>query len=83
VKGERCERCRFWERFPDSLQDTASQDGPEDAAGHCHRFPPVLDLVQVENSDDPITEPDSPYAWNWPVTTAASWCGEFQTRKES
>lgn len=40
---ERCDRCRYWERLEDDLEDI----------GACHRYPPVIQGERGFNAEFP------------------------------
>ena len=68
-RSERCDGCKFWERVSDDAEN-----------GECHRYPPVLLPMTLEQcghgeaGDDRFVEWD---ATRYPQTPEEEWCGEF------
>jgi hypothetical protein len=77
---QRCENCRFWERF------TYEFDGQ---TGDCVRYPPQIKLglwqdIDLDEGEDPPTQQGT--LWNasqYPVTEERDWCGEWQPAGEA
>jgi hypothetical protein len=74
----RCDECKFWEL-------TIETPYPEHDIldGECHRFPPQLNSIGVQESRargnvDPAEW--STEVWRLPLVNAENWCGEFQPK---
>lgn len=81
----RCDTCRLWriqyEYSPDD-GDLRDSTHPDDYIGRCHRYPPQLDTVyagKLQEKYDVGCEA-AVTTWYQPLTSAASWCGEFLGR---
>jgi hypothetical protein len=79
VAKPRCDQCRFWQRLPDGHQELAANADEE--GGQCHRFPPVLNTAHLHKVSRPEEEVFFFSAWDFPVTAAFDWCGEFKPRE--
>jgi hypothetical protein len=83
---QRCMTCKWWRRIKgDELHLI-------DANGHCHRYPPKLNELQVkaemeygERTDDVDAPGDyatSFNSWVFPVVESISFCGEWSHATE-
>lgn len=72
---EACCKCKFW----------ITREDENGLHGNCKRFPPVLDVLQVEFARDNGYS-DTDFAkdcilwWAQPKTSHEEWCGEFVLR---
>lgn len=87
----RCDGCRFWQK-----SDQQDSEAKDDIQGECHSHPPVIDAANLllqsqyefeNNQKTADCAGDKTYyirefsmAWAFPVTRAADWCGEFQSK---
>lgn len=67
----KCKECRFWQ----------VADDEEVTSGYCHRYPPNCEVAPCSIAFDPDDAEWKLYTRNfyqWPVTGADDWCGEWQ-----
>jgi len=77
---DKCMNCRFWSVYEVDEAATFKR-------GTCRRFPPVIDLIAVneevtfykENGkDEPDENSHCPTVWTQSRTWQDEWCGEYQ-----
>lgn len=68
MKDQRCELCRYWDRFHGSS-----------AVGLCHRYPPTL-VTEIDCNEDGGSYSVSPIQVR-PTLEADDWCGEFKEKE--
>ena len=69
VERERCEVCRWWRIFDETI--------PDCAVGWCHRYPPTIPPETMVDGQKTIIPDEA--SW-FPLVEDWSFCGEFQKK---
>lgn len=86
---EQCETCKFWQSRWEYLE-YSDDDIPEDSKtlkleyqqiGTCRRWPPIAVTHQDDVSGFDLFYGDATDFFEFPVTRAYDWCGEFKVNK--